>query len=418
MLGFSWVYSSENSPYTFVPTMEKPAGENYTYLVAKFQNFEGIVNADEPDHSEMLTMFTSGRVTRHLFYFQRPLIKYWISQFTYVWNSYHVWIVANIACWLLMIFLTLRICNNYGFTKKAKILVACATSCAPIYLGYVSQSSEYLITFFSLLIMLSISNYIEKDKISTLRKRLQYILLFSAVSLSYDSHPWIIGFLIYLVLTFKMRKTEVAFILIPVYIIYFAYRVIIPFLLDLHPVSNSSYIDTGARTIVGKLINGEILILYSNVVDSFTNYVGLLTNLIGVVIFSAIVLNLLTYNSQAKEKSNSVDILISLDKRIELVYFIKIFLVIGFLLQIFWTSANLTEVGLIPRVNANLLTPLILLLGLVVSQNEKRGNIFVVNLTLYVIPIYFLLILQNYFPLNRFLFFNLIEGKWRAFNFG
>jgi hypothetical protein len=396
----TWKNTSWGSPYSWVPTLEKPRTTNYTYVVSHFPNGEGLVNADEFVNSSMLKLF-NGEPFENLMLLRRPFAYFLISQTSSLFNSLQLWIAFNLVIWGLAAISTYLLLKFLGFDFIPRAVSTTFVAVFPLSAVYVGQSTPYFTsTFLSIFITFFFLFFLKhRPAESTLLLTLMCVI----ASLTYDAY-FAVFFITLAALRLKFLKKLDAFKLIFVsFLSPFAYGYYFTKVTAIQiPDNNQSPIFKVITSLIGFLKNPNLELLQTNILASFDSsvfvFLCLLTPLIAFFYASVSV-----YLFYIQHKF--------LDFSRELI----VFVLIGFYgFQTVFNLANNPWIGAIPRVNSVLFIVFVVVLA--EFNKVKHFSIPIFLLSAAVILYLFLLNLRMV-PGWRMIIFNLVQGGWAPYGF-
>jgi hypothetical protein len=422
-LVISWFFTSYASPYSFVPTLERPFSESYIYAVSQFSNGEGIVNADEGAHSSVTAIFQGYGGSPMII--KRPLAHYLASQFSYFSNQYYSWLAINLILIFLSIFAAkffLKYLKLHPFTVHYALLFL---STLPISISYFAQTSAYSANLSISLIIFVFLFYLSQIQVTRFFLVSFLTIAFLIMLLTYDNLPWVISFCIILVLLNRDKWRVYIFGLTLSFVGFLIYRYVLVslFFRDVHP-GNEGIISESMKYFYSQLRFHNVFHIYNTLVDSPGELFWVLSYSVSILTFVIILIGIFYSRSLQIRNSNFSTMepnrkrqLLNVDKSVDLAQYILIAVFcMSFPFLIFWSLVNRDNVGMIPRLYLPVIVLIILAsaiqLNVIVNRNLDFAKILA-YLSI-AINLFVLTSLSNSF--FKF-FFNIVNGQLNVFNF-
>ena len=204
----SWNFTSYASPYSWVPSFERPINLGYLYGVSHFASGSGVVNADEPAHSG--TTFILQGYDGSAALIRRPLSNYFVSQFSYFTNQYYVWIFMNFVVWVAVIYAVNYSCQKAKLMPISRSFTLLLFATSPLLLSYFGQSSAYFFGISATIIVTGLIYKIQEMNFSKNSSIALSGLILGCYLLVYDGLPWIVGILIGLSLNHRKASSTIS----------------------------------------------------------------------------------------------------------------------------------------------------------------------------------------------------------------
>jgi hypothetical protein len=187
----SWNNFSLGSSYGGLTSFVEKKDEYFFWIVSRFSNHSGLVSGDEFVHRSITNFFQLG-YGENLMLIRRPIGYYLASQFSYIFNSYYVWVVINYISWIALMIASLYIYSRFSQKQYGLYLLVLLIGASPLFISYVGQTSPYSLSISSLVCTLALMIFLlEKLPHNNL------VPIFSIIAgiqfLIYDSFPWMIA---------------------------------------------------------------------------------------------------------------------------------------------------------------------------------------------------------------------------------
>jgi hypothetical protein len=396
----TWKNTSWASPYSWVPSLERPKSEEYTYVVSHFSNGQGLVNADEFVNSSMVNLF-NGYAYENLMLIRRPIAYYFVSQLSSLLNPYYLWISLNLITWLLAVFATYFLLRVIGFGFVPRAAASVLVSVFPLSAAYVGQSTPYFLS--TLLCVFVTFSFVFFQRHLEVKTITPLILLCVMASLIYDVYFWI-AFLSLAAIKLKLigKLDALKLILVsgsaPFAYGYFFSKVTSSVI----PDANQSQIGNALSGLIDTLKKGDLEVFQSEIIDTFSNSLFTVLSLLTPIVTALLVL-LSIYHFWRGHALNEFSR--------EWLFYVGI----GFLIfQTIFALSNHREIGTIPRLNSFILIFFVILVS---ELNSRNLSFSLVSLITVSILIYQLLLNLRLVPGWQITIFNLVAGGWLPFAF-
>ena len=226
----SWNNFSLGSSYGGLTSFVEKRDGFFFWIVSRFSNHSGLVSGDEFVHRSITNFFQLG-YGENLMLIRRPIGYYLASQFSYIFNSYYVWVAINYCSWIALMIASLYIYSRFSQKQYGLYLLVLLIAASPLFISYLGQTSPYCLSISSSVCTLALMIF--------LREKLPHhnlIPIFSVITgiqfLIYDSFPWMIAVALVLYKMYAMKIFSVIKVYFYGLLIYFSYLVSVKILVN------------------------------------------------------------------------------------------------------------------------------------------------------------------------------------------
>ncbi|MGD8454668.1 MAG: hypothetical protein PVJ57_22875 [Phycisphaerae bacterium] len=189
ILGQTWLHMSMRAPMTYMRHFNTRSQKDAWYHDYLFENGQGAVNEDFPHWHDLEVHFTDEPRPTSTMLIRRPLLFYLSVQVGYFINPYYVWLVLNVAIWLLAAAATYGLACRL-WDARVGAYAALLVASGPGFILYAAQPMAYLAGYALLIICVYIC---ERLLVAPERPGWPHVLATGAVlgmaMLSYDIYP-------------------------------------------------------------------------------------------------------------------------------------------------------------------------------------------------------------------------------------
>jgi hypothetical protein len=139
----AWLHLSLRSPYVYLTYFEQPADQNYWYLVYLFPGGRGAVNADNFVFRALEEHFQGAPYDVNTMLIRRSFPFYLSAQLTYWINPFYVFLVLNVALWLVAV-LCLYLFARDLWGERVALFAAVLLASGSGFIVYVAQPMVYV----------------------------------------------------------------------------------------------------------------------------------------------------------------------------------------------------------------------------------------------------------------------------------
>lgn len=188
----TWLHSSLRSPYVYVTHYESPVSEKYWYLTFLYPDLKGGVNGDYHHFRTSEELFFGANKPLAPFV-TRAFPAYLASQLTAYANPFPVWLLQNMIFWLFAAIALYALARSW-FSEEVALFSGALMMSSQAIILYVAQPMVYATALCMLAITLVFWNsWVQTKSRAELFASIGLLFLFF---LSYESHPWVIGFFV------------------------------------------------------------------------------------------------------------------------------------------------------------------------------------------------------------------------------